>query len=37
MLMTHIDKNSLKHFGVCFILSLCGLYGVCIAMGGSLN
>ena len=35
--MAHIDKNSLKHFGVCFILSLCGLYGVCIAMGAALT
>jgi uncharacterized protein YfiM (DUF2279 family) len=35
--MTHIDKNSLKHFGVCFILSLCGLYGVCGAMGAALT
>ena len=35
--MTHIDKNSIKHFGVCFIFSLCGLYGVCIAMGAALT
>lgn len=31
--MKHIDKNSSKHFGVCFIISLCcGLVGACIAM-----
>ena len=35
--MTHIDKNSLKHFGVCFILSLLGMYGVCAAVGASLT
>ena len=34
--MTHIDKNSIKHFSVCFILSLIGAYGMCIAIGGSL-
>lgn len=35
--MAHIDKNSIKHFGVCFLLSLCGLYGVCIALGAALT
>lgn len=31
--MKHIDKNSSKHFGVCFIISLCcGLVGGCIAI-----
>lgn len=35
--MTHIDKNSIKHFGACFLLSLCGLYGVCIATGAALT
>lgn len=35
--MTHIDKNSIKHFGACFLLSLCGLYGVCIALGAALT
>lgn len=35
--MTHIDNNSIKHFGVCFLLSLCGLYGVCIAAGAALT
>ena len=34
--MTHIDKNSIKHFSVCFLLSLAGAYGMCIAIGGSL-
>ena len=35
--MTHIDKNSLKHFGICFILSLLGMYGVGAAVGASLT
>lgn len=35
--MTHIDKNSIKHFGACFLLSLCGFYGVCIAIGAALT
>lgn len=35
--MKHIDKNSLKHFGVCFILSLFGLYGVSAATGVSVK
>ena len=35
--MAHIDKNSIKHFGACFLLSLCGLYGVCIAIGAALT
>ena len=33
---THIDKNSIKHFSVCFILSLVGAYGASAALGGSL-
>jgi uncharacterized protein YfiM (DUF2279 family) len=33
--MTHIDKNSIKHFSVCFILSLIGAYGMAFALGGS--
>ena len=33
--MTHIDKNSLKHFFVCFLLSLVGAYGLAFAIGGS--
>ena len=35
--MTHIDKNSIKHFLVCFILSLFGLKGVCIAIGAAVT
>jgi uncharacterized protein YfiM (DUF2279 family) len=35
--MKHIDTNSIKHFGVCFILSLLGLYGVSAAIGASLT
>lgn len=35
--MTHIDKNSLKHFGICYLLSLEGEHGVCIAIGASLT
>lgn len=34
--MTHIDKNSIKHFFVCFLLSLIGAYGMAFALGGSL-
>ena len=34
--MTHIDKNSIKHVFVCFLLSLVGAYGMSIAIGGSL-
>ena len=34
--MTYIDKNSLKHFAVCFLLSLIGAYGMAFALGGSL-
>lgn len=37
MKINHIDKNSLKHFGVCFLLSLLGLYGVAAAVGASLT
>lgn len=33
--MNHIDKNSLKHFSVCFLLSLIGGYGMAFALGGS--
>ena len=33
--MTHIDKNSIKHFTVCFFLSLIGAYGLAFALGGS--
>ena len=35
--MTHIDKNSLKHFSVCFLLSLIGAYGMSAALGASLT
>lgn len=35
--MTHIDKNSIKHFGICYLLSLEGEHGVCIAIGASLT
>ena len=35
--MTHIDKNSLKHFGVCFLLSLEGEHGVCALIGAALT
>lgn len=35
--MTHIDKNSLKHFSVCFLLSLVGAYGMSAAIGASLT
>lgn len=35
--MKHVDLNSLKHFGVCFTLSLLGLYGVSVAIGASLT
>ena len=31
--MIHVDKNSIKHFGVCFVISLIGIYGVVIALG----
>lgn len=34
--MTHIDRNSLKHFAVCFLLSLVGVYGMAFALGGSI-
>ena len=34
---THIDKNSIKHFSVCFILSLVGAYGASVALGASLT
>lgn len=35
--MTHIDKNSLKHFAVCFLLSLVGAYGMSVAIGAALT
>ena len=35
--MKHVDRNSLKHFTVCFLLSLIGTYGVAIAIGASLT
>ena len=35
--MVHVDRNSIKHFGVCFLLSLLGLYGVSAAVGASLT
>ena len=35
--MTHIDRNSLKHFTVCFLLSLVGAYGMCVAIGAALT
>lgn len=33
----HIDKNSIKHFTVCFIISLVGAYGMSVAIGASLT
>lgn len=33
--MTHIDKNSIKHFFVCFLLSLVGAYGMSVAIGAA--
>lgn len=35
--MTHIDKNSLKHFSVCFLLSAAGGYGTAIAIGAAVT
>ena len=35
--MTHIDRNSIKHFAVCFLLSLIGGYGVAFALGCSVT
>lgn len=35
--MTHIDRNSIKHFAVCFLLSLFGLKGACIAIGAAVT
>ena len=35
--MTHIDKNSYKHFTVCFILSLIGAYGMSVAIGAAIT
>jgi len=38
MQIKHIDKNSIKHFGVCFLLSLLlGTHGVAIAIGASVT
>ena len=34
--MTHIDRNPIKHFSICALLSLIGGYGVAFAMGGSI-
>jgi len=34
--MAHIDKNSIKHFGICLLLSLIGGYGVAFALGASI-
>ena len=34
--MKHIDKNSLKHFAICLLLSLIGGYGVSAALGASI-
>ena len=34
--MRHVDKNSIKHFGVCALLSLLGTHGVAMAIGGGL-
>lgn len=35
--MAHIDKNSIKHVFVCFLLSLVGAYGMCVAIGAALT
>lgn len=35
--MTHIDLSSLKHFSVCFLLSLAGGYGTAIAIGAAVT
>lgn len=35
--MTHIDKNSLKHFTICFLLSLIGAYGMSVAIGAAVT
>ena len=35
--MAHIDKNSIKHVFVCFLLSLVGAYGMCVAVGASIT
>lgn len=34
--MPHIDKNSLRHFSICLLLSLIGGYGVAFALGASI-
>ena len=35
--MAHIDKFSIKHFTVCFLLSLVGAYGMSAAIGASVT
>ena len=35
--MAHIDKNSIKHVFVCFLLSLVGVYGMCVAVGAAIT
>lgn len=35
--MVHIDNNSIKHFAVCFLLSLVGAYGMSVAIGASVT
>lgn len=35
--MTHIDKSSLKHFTVCFLLAIVGAYGMAFALGANVT
>lgn len=35
--MNHIDKDSIKHFSVCFLLSLVGAYGMSVAIGAAIT
>lgn len=35
--LEHIDNNSIKHFGVCFILSCFGLIGASCALGAAIT
>lgn len=35
--MKHVDKNSLKHFGVNLICGLFGVFGVGVGLGASLT
>lgn len=35
--MKHLDKNSLKHFGVNFICGLFGVFGIGVGVGASLT